>query len=204
MIFCWALCLFFVCRSFFQSVCVLGYCLLPPSVALVFCRLVLLFEQNTLLFVFRFLFTMIGFAYAVYGQFQISAVWDFKWLRWFLFIFFSSCFEVPRRQPTAKQKSSRSVPNLLVLLHHFVARHFPHAGLIPKRRDARTSSILWSHDWLVWFWFRCDLRVLFILKVIEYVEPFSVRCDLTDVDFSWIIFLCCTECIDSINTWFNG
>ncbi|CAG0912890.1 unnamed protein product [Notodromas monacha] len=53
--------------SFFQSVCVLGYCLLPPSVSLIFCRLVLLFQQNTLLFLFRLLFTMTGFAYAVFA-----------------------------------------------------------------------------------------------------------------------------------------
>ena len=39
--------------SFFQSVCVLGYCLLPLALSLVLCQIVLLATQNTALFVVR-------------------------------------------------------------------------------------------------------------------------------------------------------
>lgn len=50
--------------SFFQSVCVLGYCLLAPCLALVICRLVLLAGHTTLLFIIRFMVSMLGFAWA--------------------------------------------------------------------------------------------------------------------------------------------
>ncbi|KAI4477540.1 hypothetical protein M0804_012657 [Polistes exclamans] len=53
--------------SFFQSVCVLGYCLLPTTIALILCRIILLVEQSTLLFTLRFIITMIGFIWATYG-----------------------------------------------------------------------------------------------------------------------------------------
>ena len=39
--------------SFFQSVCVLGYCLLPLALSLVLCQIVLLATQNTALFIVR-------------------------------------------------------------------------------------------------------------------------------------------------------
>ena len=39
--------------SFFQSVCVLGYCLLPLAISLVVCRILLLANQNTVLFLIR-------------------------------------------------------------------------------------------------------------------------------------------------------
>ena len=39
--------------SFFQSVCVLGYCLLPLVLSLVLCRVVLLANQNTALVIVR-------------------------------------------------------------------------------------------------------------------------------------------------------
>ncbi|KDQ71587.1 protein YIPF6 [Zootermopsis nevadensis] len=50
--------------SFFQSVCVLGYCLLPTVIALVVCRIILLAEQSQLLFIIRFVVTMAGFGWA--------------------------------------------------------------------------------------------------------------------------------------------
>ncbi|CAG9762508.1 unnamed protein product [Ceutorhynchus assimilis] len=54
--------------SFFQSVCVLGYCLLPTTLALIVCRFILLFEQTNLLFFIRFAVTMTGFAWATYAS----------------------------------------------------------------------------------------------------------------------------------------
>jgi hypothetical protein len=54
--------------SFFQSICVLGYCLLPTTIALIVCRVILLFEQTNLLFFLRFTVSMVGFAWATYGN----------------------------------------------------------------------------------------------------------------------------------------
>ncbi|XKL64002.1 hypothetical protein PGB90_006366 [Kerria lacca] len=54
--------------SFFQSVCVLGYCLLPTTIALILCRIVLLFPQSTFSFFLRFIITMTGFGWATYGK----------------------------------------------------------------------------------------------------------------------------------------
>ncbi|XP_066145488.1 protein YIPF6 isoform X2 [Euwallacea fornicatus] len=54
--------------SFFQSVCVLGYCLLPTTLALIACRFILLAEQSTLLFFIRFTVSMMGFIWATYAS----------------------------------------------------------------------------------------------------------------------------------------
>lgn len=54
--------------SFFQSVCVLGYCLLPTTIALIVCRIILLMKQSTLLFVIRFIVTMVGFGWATFAS----------------------------------------------------------------------------------------------------------------------------------------
>jgi hypothetical protein len=54
--------------SFFQSICVLGYCLLPTTIALIVCRVILLFEQTNLLFFLRFTVSMVGFAWATYAS----------------------------------------------------------------------------------------------------------------------------------------
>nr|AEE63033.1 unknown [Dendroctonus ponderosae] len=54
--------------SFFQSVCVLGYCLLPTTIALIVCRVILLFDQSYLLFFIRFSVSMGGFAWATYAS----------------------------------------------------------------------------------------------------------------------------------------
>ncbi|XP_037506866.1 protein YIPF6 isoform X2 [Rhipicephalus sanguineus] len=55
--------------SFFQSVCVLGYCLLAPCVALVICRIILLAGNQTVgLFVLRFFVSMLGFGWAVFAS----------------------------------------------------------------------------------------------------------------------------------------
>ncbi|XP_055918933.1 protein YIPF6 [Eupeodes corollae] len=55
--------------SFFQSVCVLGYCLTPVAVALIVCRVILLATQTKLLFFLRLVTTMIGFFWATYASF---------------------------------------------------------------------------------------------------------------------------------------
>lgn len=54
--------------SFFQSVCVLGYCLLPTTIALIVCRIVLLFPQSAFLFFLRFMIAMSGFGWATYAS----------------------------------------------------------------------------------------------------------------------------------------
>lgn len=54
--------------SFFQSVCVLGYCLLPTAIALILCRIILMAEQTTFLFILRFNITIIGFIWATYAS----------------------------------------------------------------------------------------------------------------------------------------
>lgn len=54
--------------SFFQSVCVLGYCLLPTAIALIVCRIILLAEQTNFLFMLRFVVTMVGFAWATFAS----------------------------------------------------------------------------------------------------------------------------------------
>ncbi|KAH8251299.1 hypothetical protein KR032_006647, partial [Drosophila birchii] len=55
--------------SFFQSVCVLGYCLTPVAISLIVCRVILLAAQTTLLFFLRFVTTTMGFAWATYASF---------------------------------------------------------------------------------------------------------------------------------------
>jgi len=54
--------------SFFQSVCVLGYCLLPTTIALIVCRIILMVEQTTFLFILRFIIAIIGFMWATYAS----------------------------------------------------------------------------------------------------------------------------------------
>lgn len=54
--------------SFFQSVCVLGYCLLPSCLSLILCRLILIAPPNKILFVLRFFVTCIGFVWATFGK----------------------------------------------------------------------------------------------------------------------------------------
>jgi hypothetical protein len=57
--------------SFLQSVCVLGYCLLPLSVALLLCRLVLLASaQSVALFAVRGVAVLVGLAWASYASMQ--------------------------------------------------------------------------------------------------------------------------------------
>ncbi|CAL1283607.1 unnamed protein product [Larinioides sclopetarius] len=54
--------------SFFQSVCVLGYCLLAPSIALLVCLFLdLIFNYSLFLFIVKFLIVTAGFVWAIIG-----------------------------------------------------------------------------------------------------------------------------------------
>lgn len=61
-----------ICRSFFQSVCVLGYCLLPTTIALIICRIILVSEQTNLLFFLRLFVSLCGFVWATYGKMSMN------------------------------------------------------------------------------------------------------------------------------------
>jgi protein YIPF6 len=55
--------------SFFQSVCVLGYCLTPLAISLIACRTILVMTQTNLLFFFRLVASAAGFMWATYGNY---------------------------------------------------------------------------------------------------------------------------------------
>lgn len=55
--------------SFFQSVCVLGYCLTPVVLSLIICQVILIVYQTRILFFLRLLTTTIGFSWATYASF---------------------------------------------------------------------------------------------------------------------------------------
>ena len=59
-------------KSVLQSVCVLGYCLLPLGLSLAVCRIVLMAGSSTsmALFIVRCVVTLAGFVWAVYAAFQ--------------------------------------------------------------------------------------------------------------------------------------
>lgn len=55
--------------SFFQSVCILGYCVSPLALALLTCRLILTFSSpNTVLFVIRFLVVCLAFGWSTFAS----------------------------------------------------------------------------------------------------------------------------------------
>lgn len=58
-------------RSFFQSVCVLGYCLTPVVMALLVCKVILFMSavQTKLWFFLRLVTTMAGFTWATFAAF---------------------------------------------------------------------------------------------------------------------------------------
>merc|ERR1719470_240595 len=56
--------------SFFQSVCVLGYCLLPLSLSLVLCRVVLLAAQTRFLLAIRSIIVLAGFLWSTFASMQ--------------------------------------------------------------------------------------------------------------------------------------
>lgn len=54
--------------SFFQSLCVLGYCIMPLTVALVVCRLVLLLANNAVSFAVRLLVVSASFGWSTFAS----------------------------------------------------------------------------------------------------------------------------------------
>ena len=63
----------FFFSSFFQSVCVLGYCVGPLAIALIICRCILIVdEQTTMLFIIRFATVVVGFGWSTFGKYTTS------------------------------------------------------------------------------------------------------------------------------------
>ena len=58
----------FCFSSFFQSVCVLGYCVLPLTVALMMCKIILLAQQTTALFAVRCIIVLAMFGWSTFGK----------------------------------------------------------------------------------------------------------------------------------------
>merc|ERR1711868_171024 len=56
--------------SFFQSVCVLGYCLLPLVLSLILCMVVLLASQNLALVIVRCVIVLAGFVWSTFASMQ--------------------------------------------------------------------------------------------------------------------------------------
>lgn len=56
-------------RSFFQSLCVLGYCVLPLTVAMLVCRLVLLAGSGTVSFIIRLIVVVAMFGWSTLGEY---------------------------------------------------------------------------------------------------------------------------------------
>lgn len=57
-----------LCSSFFQSLCVLGYCVLPLTVAMLVCRLVLLAGAGTISFIIRLIVVGAMFGWSTLGE----------------------------------------------------------------------------------------------------------------------------------------
>lgn len=62
-----SLCLY---RSFFQSLCVLGYCILPLTVAMIVCRIVLLGGSGIIGFAVRLIVVTASFSWSTFGKNQ--------------------------------------------------------------------------------------------------------------------------------------
>ncbi|BFZ24352.1 hypothetical protein BsWGS_27391 [Bradybaena similaris] len=55
--------------SFFQSICVLGYCVCPLAIALIICRILLAVDtQSIVLFAVRFVFVVLGFGWSTFAS----------------------------------------------------------------------------------------------------------------------------------------
>jgi len=65
----------FVClyRSFFQSLCVLGYCILPLTVAMIVCRIVLLGGSGSFVFAVRLIVVTASFSWSTFGKNQSNS-----------------------------------------------------------------------------------------------------------------------------------
>lgn len=54
--------------SFFQSVCVLGYCMFPLVISLLFCWLVSFHTQNIGLFIVRLILVVLGYGWSIFAS----------------------------------------------------------------------------------------------------------------------------------------
>lgn len=110
-------------RSFFQSVCVLGYCLAPVAGALIVCKVLLIAEQTKFIFFLRLVSTLVGFLWASYGKDSPAANFNFLQIKliWIFYDFIFSCICVPRWQSTAQSKTTCCLPNSFLLLHSVMA-----------------------------------------------------------------------------------
>lgn len=122
----------FLNRSFFQSVCVLGYCLTPVAIALLICKVILLAPHTTFLFFLRFATTSTGFLWATYGEIFMSTqsmnIFDNT-----NFYFLHSCYSrthFPGRQSTSESKTACRLSNFSLLLYFVVARNIPYIAVI--------------------------------------------------------------------------
>lgn len=70
-----------VCSSFFQSVCVLGYCVLPLAAALLVCQLILLAHQSTVLFIIRCIVVLFAFGWSTFGRLDFKT-FLLMWIKW--------------------------------------------------------------------------------------------------------------------------
>ncbi|KAK7503906.1 hypothetical protein BaRGS_00005029 [Batillaria attramentaria] len=60
--------------SFFQSICVLGYCVCPLAIALIICRIILAAaSQNLVLFIVRFVFVTAAFVWSTFASIAFLA-----------------------------------------------------------------------------------------------------------------------------------
>lgn len=64
----WSLWMYVFFRSFFQSLCVLGYCIFPLTVAMLVCRLVLLAEPGPINFMVRLFVVIVMFTWSIVGK----------------------------------------------------------------------------------------------------------------------------------------
>lgn len=110
-------------RSFFQSVCVLGYCLAPVAGALIVCKVLLIAQQTKFVFFLRLVSTFVGFLWASYGKESFATHWSMivQPTNFGLWCYHFSCVHIFGRQSTAQTKTTCCFPNCFILLHFIVA-----------------------------------------------------------------------------------
>lgn len=81
-------------RSFFQALCVIGYCLLPSVFSAITCKALHIMADSNLVLIFRLLATGTAFFWSVYGReiffiifFCICALY----LKWKFFLIYCVC-----------------------------------------------------------------------------------------------------------------
>lgn len=80
-------------RSFFQSLCVLGYCILPLTVAMIVCRIVLLGGTGGVSFAVRLVVVTASFGWSTFGKNQSKSFICFL-LKLFRFLFIAAMFRI--------------------------------------------------------------------------------------------------------------